>query len=312
MLFNKGASMKRYRISIYLFIISSVFILLSTPGCDDDGGKKKSSARSSFSAQGGDSTILGGGDGGQMSIVSTGGIKITPGGSVNASFSFPSVDPGMGENSLVISADTSITLDPAVEPAAGTPYLVTDDQNIYISDGDGVMTESEEIATGLEIRAGADVLLPLNMGPGTSCSLMFHDSVVISGTVSTDYASAINRGPLSIQAQYGYFLLGRRGSINLTGVTSVPPINGGGGGNMQIVAGADVLIQGDIDCSGGSGAAGGSGGSMIIQSQYKSIYISSTIEADGGEGTTGAGGAAPPVNVIAPYGCIYSHKAQLH
>jgi len=276
------------------------------PGCDDDGGKKKSSAGSSFTAQGGDSSILGGGTGGHISLTSTGGIKITPGGSVNASFSFPSVDPDMGENPLVISADTSLALDPAVEPAAGTPYLVADDQNVYISDGDSVMTEAEEIATGLEIRAGADVLLPLNMGPGTSCSLTFHDSVVISGAVSTDYASAINRGPLTIQALYGYFLLGGRGAINLTGATSVPPINGGGGGTMQIIAGADVLIQGDINCSGGSGAAGGSGGSMSIQSQYKSIYISSTIEADGGEGTTGAGGSAPPVNVIAPYGCIYS------
>jgi hypothetical protein len=208
----------------------------------------------------------------------------------------------LGENGVTISTNTTVPVDPDT-PAVDTPYMVSTDQFLYISDGDGDLADESPV-TGLKVDAGVTLTLELNADTGTKAYLQFDDDVVIEGTVETANLPEVpDKGDLYMEV-YGHFTTAAGSMIDTAGddAASVGS-EGGDAGSIEIYVydynGA--LLQGTIDASGGDGlglGSGGSGGTVDVDpsEEYGGTLINTgTIDVSGGNG--GQGGWAGEIHL---------------
>ena len=117
--------------------------------------------------RGGDSATGNGGNAVQFYVISYADVTFSRFGSVDAAFDLPdyAVQADLGENSHIVSGNVTVSLYAPGEsaPAAGLLYMITGNQNLYLSDGTGNVGDHPAV-TGLQVAAGAELTLPLSCG----------------------------------------------------------------------------------------------------------------------------------------------------
>lgn len=287
---------------------------------------------------GGDGDVGDGGDGGslyfpvvfgeidQFGIPPT--IKLFPTGQVDASFALPDYTPDLGENGLVVSADVTLPRRDNNEPVEPTDFADRNIQRLVSwSGGPAASGGGAEVYTGLRVEEGAT--LTLDSG---SCdwTLFFEGDVEILGTLKTDTCE----GRDSIQLFAANIVVGPNGRIDTTadgsfasGSITLRPsalaivqgeLDARGGpdassGNITVSAGGRVYAPGSVLTTGGSstGGAGSDGGAITLVSGFGGLFLSGTVNADGGDGPyfAGSGGNIMLGGEIRPGDQFYSLRA---
>jgi len=288
---------------------------LLTFGCNDDGDTNVTEIMSGnqtgeldepagddgsyvISMKGGEGTGAYGGDGGDVYLDCYANVGMyVKTRDLDTSFTVPTpVYPeSLGDNGVSISEDTVVAV-VTEEPAEGELYMVLDSTTeedyyyLFVSDGDGVLAEAEERATGLKVDAGATLTLGLNYDWNTNGSMdaayvWLTDDLVINGTLATADLSETGELRHDLAA-----LAGDKGSLVLN-------ISG----RMTMAEGSVLDISGDAAAA-ESGARGGDGGRLSIDAD-NGIYLAGMIDASGGNGDgIGIGGWAGVYNNNSSYG----------
>ncbi|MEN6446818.1 MAG: Ig-like domain-containing protein [Syntrophaceae bacterium] len=271
-------------------------------------------------ATGGSGDFNNGGHGGSLIVHSMRNLKVTKQGALDTSFSIPVLTQNLGSHPAIVATNTEVFVETS-EPAFGVLYMVEGDENLYISDGNGVLGPYEsnpqhDVATGLQVNAGVTLLLNSNHGvydlgrddteeelayykPIPICCLYFGSDVVVNGTIMTKpvpgggFYGSNCKGSLSLETGR-YFIVAQTGVIDLSGDQGSPfPLYGGYGGMLKIHADYAVELRGLLNTSGGKGTTwGGDAGLIKITGDLAGIYVSDTgmLKALGGEGEGGGDG----------------------
>jgi len=239
-----------------------------------------------------------GGNGGSVDIYmdygSLGPLQVMASGVADASFTPRASAPNLGDNPLILTADTTITSIPVpgAEPAAGTPYLVEGSSDLRISDGDGDLS-NEDAVTGISVVAGVTLTLELNYI--LTAEVLLDNDIDNDGTITTVDRDGDQRGNLSLDL-YSYH---GNGTIDTSGT-----LDGQSGGYVQINSGNSFFNNGRIDTSGADSTArtAGNGGYVEIYAYY-GIENTGDITTDGGAATGGgdAGGDAGYLDFAADF-----------
>jgi hypothetical protein len=246
-----------------------------------------------------------------MPAGSMGELQVMGSGAADASFTPTASTPNLGDNPLAVTAITTITVE-AVGPAVvGTPYLVLNNPNLYISDGDAAVAD-EPAVTGISVASGTTLTLELNYTTYAWVSLS--NDIDNDGTITTDDVNATQRGNLrldfasyhgnstidtsgTLDGQHGgyvemypiYFF--NRGTITTSGADNTAGA-GGNGGYVVIDAIYGIENTGNITADGGAasgaGTPGGNGGSIDCLAPY-SIHNSGNLSCRGGDGVESGG-----------------------
>ena len=147
-----------------------------------------------FRADGGASTMGTGGTGGSFYAESYGMIKVLRSGTVDTSFTAPSITPDFGATHYIVSDPNPIT--PLIEPTAvqldedlvnGGLYTTNGEPVLYRGNGDDDET-NDPVVTGLTVTAGATlVLVDQGYGYGT---LQLENDLVVHGTITSDLSAS--------------------------------------------------------------------------------------------------------------------------
>lgn len=251
-----------------------------------------------------------------------GDVKVLNSGTANAAFTAHTITPSLGDNPAVVTVDTTPDLyadcSATVTTTTGNLYMVVNNTNLYISNGDAVACDSAEVASGLQVKKGATLTVPVNYTAwGNWGWLQFSADVENRGGITTADYNATDRGNLYIEDMS--FL--NTGTINLSGTASVPngggfevwsdyatinsavitadgadssTGNGGSGGYVDLESGRYTQNTAKLSAHGGKSTfAGGVGGSADYLELYSDgpLYNSGTLDGRGGEGATGGSGA---------------------
>lgn len=246
----------------------------------------------------------------QMYYGSMGPLQVMASGAADASFTPTASTPNLGNNLLAITTDTTITVE-AVEPAAGTPYLVLNSPILRISDGNGTLSDETPV-TGISVAAGTTLTLELNYT--TYAWVTLSNDIDNDGTITTDDNGALrgdlrldlasyhgnsaidtsgtldgqSGGYVEINPSYSFF---NNGSINTSGADSTAGA-AGDGGYVQIYATYGIENTGNITTDGGAasgaGTTGGSAGYLDWQADL-SLYNSGNLSCRGGDGVSAGG-----------------------
>ncbi|MDD2320451.1 MAG: hypothetical protein PHO83_10395 [Geobacteraceae bacterium] len=285
------------------FLVASAFLYAC--GGDGDSYTPIVTTGKTITANGGSATSGTGGDGGGVYIDVSGDVKVTKTGTVNTSFSIPTYDYHFGANPAIVTSDTTVLLD-SIPATAGVLYMITDNPYLFISNGSGGGTA----ASGLQVTKGVTLTLPANWSIGTLTYLDFDQSVEINGTVTvedegdnleidsdslfmigttgivttTPATAGTNAGYIDLYS-YGTFI--NKGTINASGATG-----GGSAGSVDLYGDSLLYNTGSILTKGtdSTTGAGGSGNDIYLECYYSSIYSSGTLDASGGNGTSGGSG----------------------
>ncbi|HPS93574.1 MAG TPA: Ig-like domain-containing protein, partial [Deltaproteobacteria bacterium] len=235
-------------------------------------------------ATGGSGDFNNGGHGGSLIVHSMRNLKVTKQGALDTSFSIPVLTQNLGTHPAIVATNTEVFVETS-EPAFGVLYMVEGDENLYISDGNGVLGPYEsnpqhDVATGLQVNAGVTLLLNSNHGvydlgrndteeelayykPIPICCLYFGSDVVVNGTIMTKpvpgggFYGSNCKGSLSLETGR-YFIVAQTGVIDLSGDQGSPfPLYGGYGGMLKIHAEYAVELRGLLNTSGGKGTTWG-------------------------------------------------------
>jgi len=317
---SKGISQVRAflnKTGILLFLLS--FIVY---GCGGDGGggvtQTAPVATCTINLSGGAGVDGVGGNGGNIdALKGYFDIKISQSGTVDTSFTVPTYPTpiDLGTEPLIVATNTTINVIPPEgdDPAAKTPYMVSGDKNLYISDDDGMIADEPPV-TGIQVNAGVTLIPGLNMNTdgntgqdmaqinlandfyllGTIKTKDLTTGTVGGGVVDTRHgetATIHDKGSLSINAYR--IVMATTGKIDISGddATGAEPGRGGDGGSLSLSAknGGVFLNGGSIDTTGGNGLGtniGGFGAGIYISSD--SVLINrAPIDSSGGNGTTG-------------------------
>lgn len=273
-----------------------------------------------------------GGNGGLVKILKYGGtgpIKIlkTAGTSPSLPSSVPIHKPqaqktttkALGANGYVFSANTTVAYNPGGDPTPGIPYLLLNNRNLYISNGDTVVG-NESPVTGIEVAAGVTVTFPLNIG-ATDAGIDFFNDVDNKGAITTVDASATERGSIDIQCDNYLGAAGSRldtsssqtgmnggditvvatgtatgsfhnqGTITTTGSDDMTG-DGSNGGNITLAAQNYFENSGNISSYGGigSGGFGGNGGTITVDTWNGDLFNTGPLSSYGGNGNIGGDG----------------------
>jgi hypothetical protein len=319
---ENGDIMKmRIKRSVAVLIVLSFHVFLFACGGGDGGASATSDAVPgaagifTINTSGADGGPEGGsgGNGGYVEIEmyygSMGPLQVLASGVADASFTPTASTPNLGDNPLSITLDTTITV-VAVEPAAaGTPYLLMNNSNVYISDGDPA---PDIPVTGISVAEGATLTLELNYTTYAWVSLS--NDIDNHGTITTDDNGALrgdlrldlasyhgnstidtsgtldgqSGGYVQIYPSYSFF---NNGTIDTSGADSTGGA-AGDGGYVQIYASYGIENTGNITTDGGAGsgagATGGSAGYLDWQADL-SLYNSGNLSCRGGDGVDGGG-----------------------
>jgi hypothetical protein len=317
----------RIKRSVAVLLVLSFHVFLFACGGGDGGASATSDAVSgaagifTINTSGADGGPNGGsgGDGGYVGIYmpsgSLGALQVMASGAADASFTPTVSTANLGDNPLNIMVDTTITVEAAEPAVAGTPYLLMDNSNVYISDGDPA---PDIPVTGISVAAGTTLTLELNWNGGNDARVDLSNDIDNHGTITTDNNGAL-RGNLILYlasyhgnstidtsgtqpGQHGGFVeinpvyyFFNHGTINTSGADSSAGA-AGDGGDVVIHAfggyGIGIENTGNITANGGTasagGTSGGNSGHLDWQTQL-SIHNSGNLSCRGGDGVESGG-----------------------
>lgn len=283
-------------------------------GCDDESNAPAAAGGNALIDVSGGNGGLDGGTGGEgyelyvYKESGVGALEVTGSGSANAAFKVHAPTPYLGDNPAVIAASITPTLyvdcAAVVTTAAGTVYLVTDSGTLYISDGDAIACEGNEIATGLKVNTGVTLTLPINMISWTDWGYIYVDyDIENRGTITAVDYSATQRGSVDLEAN-SYI---GSGMIKTSGTTSVP-----NAGSIYIWADYAMINSGKMEANGADSSTGdgGDAGYIDLESYYYTQNTAS-LTANGGSTTFagGSGGSGDYIQLYTYYGATVNSGA---
>lgn len=319
------------RLSALAAVVASTMLLAGCPSDDgggDGGAPSPSSKTGAFTINtagglSGNNNGTAGGTGGSVSVSNTGGkngVKIYNNGEAKTSFTVKLPTIELGANPYSVSAATTLTRTNA-EPASGTLYQYSGNNNLYVSDGDGKVANEDQV-TDITVDSGVIFSLGRSATLGNA-TIQVPGAVINHGTITTDtgtLAAANARNSLSITA-FEYVSDGElsnsgststilhAGSITvnsdnriintgaitangfaITGVAS----NGGNAANITLNAYGELENTGDISASGGTtdntGSSGGNGAIIHLNTDYRHLKNSGALTATGATSSVGGTG----------------------
>ncbi|MCP4626545.1 MAG: hypothetical protein GY850_24025 [bacterium] len=243
-----------------------------------------------------------GGNGGKIDIEldygSGGDVKILDTGAADAGFTFPSpVTTYLGDNPLIVAADTTVEVVTEMPEVIGTPYMVDSYYNLFLATAGEDFPDYDGEVTGISVAAGATLTLGLNYYYYTAndtAAFSIENDIHNAGTITVaKLADGISTGGLYFgYNEYGNYYGEAGSSIDLTGIAddaAAPAGTDGGDGGWLWLYCKFFYNQGSIDTSGASDENGGEAGEVWIRADFAS-YNTGNITATGGQGTAGYGG----------------------
>ena len=191
-----------------------------------------------------------------------------------------------GDNRWDVSADTTLEVVVA-EPAAGTPYQVADDCNVYVSDGNETPADEPPV-TGIDIQSGATLTLEDNKsdtdGPA-GCLELDNDLNNDGGIASDGDGSQVW---LNVGSYFG------TGTIDTAGVAE-----GANGGNIYLYAAGSIYNSGDMTSQGADSISGDAGNSGYIElyANGTNLWNSGVLNSSGGNSMAGYGGTGGEIDL---------------
>ena len=316
----------RIKRSVAVLLVLSFHVFLFA--CGGDGGVTSTTSEAvsgaagifTINTSGADGGPDGGsgGDGGYVGIYmpygSIGALQVMSSGAADASFTPTASTPNLGDNPLAITVDTTITVEAAEPAAAGTPYLLMNNSNVYISDGDPA---PDIPVTGISVAAGTTLTVELNYT--TYARVALSNDMDNHGTITTVDFDPTQRGNLQLylnsyhgnstidtsgtqDGQHGgyvqitpvyYFF--NHGTINTSGADSTTGAAGDGGDVVIYTTGGygiGIENTGNITANGGTASAGGTSGGNSGHLDWQtelSIHNSGNLSCRGGDGVESGG-----------------------
>lgn len=240
----------------------------------------------------------------------SGSLTVQRKGKVDAGFEVADITAYLGDNPLVITANTTIAVATGDVPT-GVAYLLSENGNIYISDGD-TDEGDEDAVTGIHVKPGKTLTLGLNVTRYNSrydsylpaAFIYLGDDLHNEGTLTTD-DSTYGPGTLDVYAEV---FIGSKGSrIDVGGRAA-----GEFGGSIDIYGNSAVVNQGRLITSGRDSSTGNGGDAGYIDLVSDGLVQNTgAVEAKGGNSTfaTGDGGDAEGLYLFT-YG--YDHGAGVY
>ena len=265
---------------------------IALTGCDSGDDSSSSTVINLSGGAGGlDGAV--GGRGGWFSFENYTGtgslVTLERSGKADAGFDKADITVELGSNPLEITANTTIAV-VTEAPATGVPYMVLNNSNVFISDGD--TDEADETpVTGIHVAKGKTLTLELNEPndvydnrfsttvPGALINLShdFHNQ----GTVTTD-DGVYGPGSLDIYAE----VYVGTGTVDLEGRA-----DGDYGGNFFVNADTAILSEGKIVTSGRNSTEGNAGAAGYIDFESDLVQNYASVTANGGSSTADDGNA---------------------
>ena len=227
-------------------------------------------------------------------------------GTVDASFTVPTITSDFGANHFIVSTDTTVPV-PMTTPDRSLPglYAETGEPLSHSGDGMAAATTAIRAVTGLTIAAGATLVL-VDQGRGYGISSAYETtcwstallratflptgaSYIEANLIEVGSTGKITASATSPDNSGGEIYLGQGNGLTKTiinrGTIEAKGDGSGSGGYIYFEPDDLVVNYGTIDVSGGS--AGGSGGEFDAYVDYGDFYSSGTVRMNGGNGDTG-------------------------
>lgn len=223
-------------------------------------------------------------------ILDTTHFALTPGKNVT-NYLYPVLNATCSESDMYVYRNTNCTLEPGyyefgsitIEPG-GVLYIEGDSQ--------GLLTTTVS-ASVVDVKSGGSI-----RGVGSG----YQSGGPGQGTAANQGASHGGSGSGNPVSPYGSITEPDSYGSNGYGATST---RGRGGGQIKLIIGEELTLNGDIDVSGqGSSTSGGSGGSILVNTRI--LSGSGRILAEGGSGGGGGGRISVTVNDTYKYTGVLS------
>lgn len=223
-------------------------------------------------------------------ILDTTHFALTPGKNVT-NYLYPVLNATCSESDMYVYRNTNCTLEPGyyefgsitIEPG-GVLYIEGDSQGLSTTT---VSASVVDVKSGGSIRGVGSGYQ--SGGPGQA-------------TATNQGASHGGSGSGNPVSPYGSITEADSYGSNGYGATST---RGRGGGQIKLIIGEELTLNGDIDMSGqGSSTSGGSGGSILVNTRI--LSGSGRILAEGGSGGGGGGRISVTVNDTYKYTGVLS------
>lgn len=223
-------------------------------------------------------------------ILDTTHFALTPGKNVT-NYLYPVLNATCSESDMYVYRNTNCTLEPGyyefgsitIEPG-GVLYIEGDSQGLSTTT---VSASVVDVKSGGSIRGVGSGYQSGGLGQATAANQGASHGGSGSGNPVSPY------GSITEPDSYG---------SNGYGATST---RGGGGGQIKLIIGEELTLNGDIDMSGqGSSTSGGSGGSILVNTRI--LSGSGRMLAEGGSGGGGGGRISVTVNDTYKYPGVLS------
>jgi hypothetical protein len=284
-----------------LALVLALTFLFSCTG-EDSGGS------GGFTSNGGAGGTGTGGHGGSINIGDydgdgpiLGDVRVSNSGSLDTTFTVPTVIPANGSNVLTISGNVTAQLNLGTGCAAGDVFLTTSSRDLSYC----VTSGTPVVADDLIVQAGATLTLPSNYtstmeeygGGSSSAQILLSHTVTINGTVNT----AADGVQISIQANGNILQIGPGGLV-----TTKPAADGAEGSLIYLYSSGIAINQGTIDASGhySSATTGGAGGGIDFEADTY-LYNTGIILSQGGSSASAAGGKGRHIHIFAYSADLY-------
>jgi hypothetical protein len=287
----------------YITSICVIAASLALSACGSTTTTSSTPGINSIKLQGGSASLSSlGGDGGSIIIDSFSDVKIKTDGTVATTFTLPTMSPVFGAVHVTVTGSPTVFVGnaPGAHPNGSLFVNLDADMNLHrVTDQLG----GSEIVTGLTVPAGATLVLPVNDTVRNAAALIFPNSVVIDGKLTTTnvggiqtnlYLEAGNAGSTSTVIQLESLLqVGSSGTVTTAGTT-------GAGGFLFLFSWGSMVNQGALDASGLTGSGGDAG--FIELESFGFLYNTGTtskVTAKGGSATAGSGGNGNRIGMTA-------------
>ena len=301
----------------------------SQPGLATAGGDAGTAVISVNSGNSLSGTARSGGDIDIYKTASASDIKILKRGRVDAGYDLPDTEVRLGSNPAVVSSDTTVetySQMPAGNITAGTLYMTTSSNSLYLSDGGADFATQAQEVTGLQVNSGATLTLnnltdayggivSLASIGSSVISLYFGNDILNDGVITTAapdtessqrpgmrlYAAAYHgsgnivtrgeeRGQSGGDIQITALTIQNSGSLDAQGADFIsaddPAGAGGEGGEIRLHGNVFVENTGQLDNSGGDSDKGNAGRTDRIYVNAMAVYNSGNIINNEGSGYT--------------------------
>lgn len=294
----------------FIALGSAAVCMFGLAGCGSDNDNSAPAGVYKLNLAGGSGGTGDGGAGENFYVYSSGDVKFSRAGSVDAKFTIPTYAQNFGNQKYTVTTDTTVLLDPA-DPTG--LYMLQYNYNLYLGDGDGNLGD-DPVITGLQVNAGKTIKFPENW-LGSYSYVWFDNAVVVDGTVTVtsegdslyfecgslmqiSATGKVTTATTTAGTNSGFLNVYGEVAIN-TGIVSSDAAAGANANEVELYGDVFVFNAGILSANGGNDAAGNgyNAADVSLYSYYAGLFNSGTLSANGGNGGNGVGGSAGSIYI---------------